>query len=376
MIGASIFTIPAQLQRSVGPAGLLSYLIVIVAVYCMARALARVAARYPGEGSFYLYASGWAGHYYGIIASGSYLIGLTIAIGLLGTITGSYLQVYFPFSSAQTLSQISLLSLTLLNMAGAVISQVGQVILIVLTILPLLIIMGLCFSKANVKNLVPFAPEGVASILSATRAVIFGFFGFEASASLYGIVENAENNVPKAITYALVATSMLYLLFVTAIFLALPRDYFTSSTMPLSNVLMQIFPGFSWLVRLIHVSILLTIMGTMHSLIWSLGTLLEVLIKKLYPPITRVISLKSLQRCSVVLIGLGASISSLFFVSINLLFSLVALFVVFALASSMVPLLLLDSNEQSSDRLLGICGLCSAGLMFFCAVVGIVQALT
>ena len=68
MIGAGIFAVPATLASCVGPAGILTYVFVIIAVWFMAQSLARVAQLYPQEGSFYTYTKQWAGHVGGLIA--------------------------------------------------------------------------------------------------------------------------------------------------------------------------------------------------------------------------------------------------------------------------------------------------------------------
>src|SRR5918996_1117742 len=72
MIGAGIFTAPAALASSVGPAGIVLYAGVVLAVWCMALSLARLASLYPEEGSFYVYAKQWGGHWIGLLASGLY----------------------------------------------------------------------------------------------------------------------------------------------------------------------------------------------------------------------------------------------------------------------------------------------------------------
>ena len=59
MIGSGIFTAPVAIGMYVGPAGIVAYLFVIVAVWFIAQSLARVAARFPEEGSFYTYAKQW-----------------------------------------------------------------------------------------------------------------------------------------------------------------------------------------------------------------------------------------------------------------------------------------------------------------------------
>src|SRR5436309_583154 len=110
MIGSGIFATPAVLAANVGPAGILAFLFVIVAVWFMAQSLARVAELYPEEGAFYTYAKQWSGHTGGMIASTAYFVGLLIAMGLLAQMAGTYLKLFFPGYTEHTLGLVALIT--------------------------------------------------------------------------------------------------------------------------------------------------------------------------------------------------------------------------------------------------------------------------
>ena len=179
MIGAGIFINPSTLQQTVGPAAIITYAGVIIAVWVMALALARVAALYPKEGAFYTYAAEWGGPAMGIIASCAYIGGLTLAMSILTRVVAFELGYYFPAVRFELLGLITLWALIALNMAGAILTKAGQMVLIILTIAPVLLIIALCLLKADFNNLTPFMPFGYASLVYAIKSVIFGFFGFE-----------------------------------------------------------------------------------------------------------------------------------------------------------------------------------------------------
>ena len=256
MIGAGIFSVPAALGTHVGPAGLLTYAFVILAIWFMGTSMARLAQLFPEEGSFYTYAYQWGGHRAGLLAAGSYLLGLVIAMGLLVKISGDYLHVTFPQVSSCWLSVITLITLVVLNSIGVTLSQLGQMILICCTVSPILITIGMCLWHGNIQNFFPFMPYGILNVFTATKAVIFGFFGFECAASLFSIVENPRKNVPRALMYAIALVGLLYIFFVGAIIFAVPLSYFTDPTMPVSQILQNIFPNQPWLLGIIHFSIL------------------------------------------------------------------------------------------------------------------------
>jgi APA family basic amino acid/polyamine antiporter len=371
MIGAGIFTAPAAIASFVGPAGILVYLGVVIAVLFVALALARLAALFPEEGSFYVYASQWGGHTTGLIASCAYVIGLTTAMGLLARVAGLYLQPFFPDYSAHTLGLITLVTLTLLNMVGVMLSELGQQVLIVATTFPIIATIILCFSKADVANLTPFAPFGTTNIFKATRAVIFGFFGFECAASLFAIVRDPERNVPRAITYSVLLVGALYTLFVASLILSTPLQFLTNPHVLLSDVLAVTFPSNPWLLKAIHISILSAIFGTLHSMIWSLSVLLIALGHKLKSKTARSITAHISPRIAVLLVGTAIFISFSTIKHMDLFFSLTNLGVVSAFLLSIITLLTIKT-ERTLSTLLGVF---TASILLFFAFEGVIKEL-
>lgn len=377
MIGAGIFSVPAALASYVGPAGLLTYAFVIIAVWFMGMSMARLAQLYPQEGSFYTYASQWGGHYVGLLSAGAYFVGLIIAMGLLVQIVGSYLHAWIPFLSSYALSIITLILLVVLNMIGVSISQAGQIVLICCTVFPILATIILCLFNANLSYLTPFMPYGVENVFAATKAVIFGFFGFECAASLFNIVENPEKNVSRAFMYAICLVGLLYILFVGSIIVSVPLSYFSNPTIPLPEVLSLVFPNHPWLITMIHFSILSAIIGTVHSMIWSSSVLLLSYLKQFKSPsIRKLVDGRYIDhRISVLIVGLCIFITFATLKSVDLFFSLTALCIVFSFITSMITLLTLKSEWRSKQNIYTILGLFTAFIIFYFALEGLIVAL-
>lgn len=369
MIGAGIFTAPAAIGAYVGPAGIIAYLFVIVAVWFIAQSLARVAARFPEEGSFYAYAKKWGGHGIGLIAGYSYFIGLLIAMGLLAQVAGNYLhEPFFPSVDVTTLGFCALIALVLLNMFGVVLSELGQQILICTTTFPLILTTIMCFMKADPANLTPFAPYGLRNIFQATRAVIFGFFGFECASSLFSIVENPKKNVPRALTYSIGIVGVLYLLFVASIILSTPLALLSDPRIALPIVLQSLFPTNTWLLTAIHISILSAVVGTIHSMIWSSSVLMVSLLKQIH-------GIRISQRFAVLIVGFFISLSFFFLKNIDLFFSLTAIFLILAFSLSIITLLTIKEEWKSGRNFITIGGLITAAIIFYFAAEGVIEQL-
>lgn len=374
MIGSGIFSIPASLAGSAGPAGIITTIFVAFAVWFLASSMARLAYLYPQEGSFYNYAKQWGGHTMGVLSSGAYLLGVVIAMGLLSQMAGAYLQHYFPGFSPETLGLAVLIGLTVLNAIGVVMSEIGQYILIFCTVSPLLITIIMTFTKANLDNLVPFMPFGPLGTVQATRVVIFAFFGFECAASLFKIVENPEKNVPKALTYSLALVSILYILFAAGIIISTPMEILTDPRMPLSKILINTFPNQRWVIELIHISTLSAILGTIHSMIWSSSSLIISFVKNLKSRFGKMLISQGVlnPHSSVLVVGVLIFTTFATLKNIGLFFSLTATFLVFAFSSSIITLLCLKEEWDNKQNIKAVIGLLTSFVIWAFAIEGVV----
>lgn len=370
IIGVGLFTAPSALMVTAGPAGIITYIMVSVAALFMALAIARVAQLYPEKGAFYSYAKAWGGQLWGVLATASYMIGLIIALGLLAYVgAGIYLHAYLPDVCPRVLSTSLIALIISAHLAGADIAKTGQKILLVLTYIPIILVTVLCLFKADLNNLTPFLPNGWTSIFTAVPAVIFGFFGFEAIPSLFADIENPEKNVPKAIVWTILLVGLTYIVFAGSIFVGLPRALFTSASMPISAALLPLYPQFTWIVTLIDAAIIIAITGVLHAMTWSLSSLAI--------DTSHHISGRSLSKRSALLLIGALSIASclLFSGSINLMFSLTSIFVVFAYTTAIAVLLLQPRGRSGYQTTVAILGLLTALLIFACGVSEVIKAL-
>lgn len=369
MIGSGIFSAPATMATNVGPAGIIAYIFVVIAVWFMALAFARLAYLFPQQGSFYTYARSWSGHIGGVLACGAYLIGFFIAMGLLCQMAGMYLNSAIPTLNAQTLGFITLFSLVTLNACGVQLATWGQRVLIVCTVFPLLATIIMCLPHINLSYATPFFPFGFANVLKATRVVIFGFFGFECATALFPIVEHPTKNVPRALTYAIGSVGLLYTLFIAALIFSTPLHYFNSPDVLVSDVLAHTFPGHIWLVRSIHLAILSAIIGTIHAMIWSSSMLLR--------DFTQVLRMPTFtQRTAVFIVGACITLSYSTISNVALFFNLTAFFVVFAYLMAMIALLTHTEEWRSGHNYKTLVGIATACMIFAFALEGLLDEIS
>jgi hypothetical protein len=144
---------------------------------------------------------------------------------------------------------------------------------------------------------------------------------------------------------------------------------------PLPVVMQNVFPHHDWLIKIIHISTLSAILGTIHAVIWSCSHFLISVVKKLKGPIAK----KALSsgflnaRTSVILVGLPVFISFLTFKNIDLFFDLAAIFIVFAYVTAMIPLLKIKEEWKNKQNIKTLIGIATASFMIIVAVSDIIK---
>ena len=355
MIGASIFTAPAILSLSVGPAAIVSYALVTVLVLCMALAFSRVTRAYPSELPFYDYAALWGGRWAGRIAMLSYILGLTVAMGLVSSFVGKYLMQYIPQLSYTTSGMLSIWPFVFANMLGVTMIQVLQYALIFFTLAPMAIIAWLSVRNFSSSNLQPFMPEGVSSIFAAVPVIIFGFFGFEAIPAISSSVKNPNKTVPRAMIISVLLTSLIYTLFIFAILSGLSRSAFTSDRMLLSDALKTVYPCIGWFGWFIDWAIIITIWGTLYSMILAIASLIRGFFNIALP-------------WALILVGGAISLSFFVFSSAQMLFDLTSVGVCVAYGMTVAALYTKKCRKGFLDIVIATAGLIAVGVVLYCAI--------
>lgn len=280
MIGAGIVAIPSFLSEHVGPAGIFSYAFSIFIVLCMSLSLAKLAEYYPGEGWSYRYPNLLGGHNLGLFSAVCYLVGVMVAMGFLVQQSGEWMHNLLPGIDSKILGVTTLFALTGFVLAGANVSSWGQYLIAIVVVVSLGITSFICISNFNSSNLEPFMPAGPTSVFEAAPKAMFTLLGFESISSLYSIVKNPRKNVPLAGIFSVLIVGSLYLIFCSSILFSVPRDIFKEGG-TLADILKKSFgEEYNSLSSIVTLGGLFAIIGTLHSMIWSVAVLfLDVLSK-------------------------------------------------------------------------------------------------
>lgn len=306
IIGASIFSAIGQASANGGPA--VSMLFVFTAMACMFTAFcyARFAATVPISGSAYTYAYTSLGEIvawilgwnllleYAIsnvavaISWSKYFVDLLEGLGIHVPefMTMDYLSAkraftettsalasgqnfealsvnlregYTAYLSAPTIfgwhfvanipALLITVAITYLVYIGIKESKNTNNILVVLKLLVIMIVVGVGAFYVQVENWTPFAPNGISGVLKSVAAVCFAYIGFDSISTTAEECKNPQRDIPKAMMYALIICTVLYVLVTLVLTGIVPSGNLAGIEDPLAFMFMQVgLPGVAGIV--------------------------------------------------------------------------------------------------------------------------------
>lgn len=269
IVGAGIFSTIGTAAVSGGPA--VSILFIFTAVACGFSALcyAQFASVIPVSGSAYTYAYasfgelvawiiGWdlimeyaIGNIAVAISWSDYFSGLASGIGMhipeylqvdyltaargyrsavmemaggtaLSDLAAPVREAYHAWLSAPSVGGIRLIAdipafsivvfITVLVYVGIYETKVAANTMVLLKVITLLVVIAVGSFYVNPGNWSPFTPNGLSGVLKGVSGVFFAYIGFDAISTTAEECRNPKRDMPRAILYALVITTVLYIL--------------------------------------------------------------------------------------------------------------------------------------------------------------------
>ena len=210
MLGSGIFVLPGLASSTTGPSLWLAYLLAGICILPAAASKSELATAMPTSGGTYIYIERTFGPMTGTIAGLGLWLSLLLksAFALVGF--GAYLSV-FTNISLENISIAILLFITFLNIFG--VGKVSFILIFVVSIciISLLGLMGTAIVNLEMNtSLLPFMPQGINGILSATALVFISFTGVTKVAAIAEEIKSPEKNLPRGIFISLISVTLLY----------------------------------------------------------------------------------------------------------------------------------------------------------------------
>lgn len=133
--------------------------------------------------------------------------------------------------------------------------NVSNLLVIIKVAIVLLVIIAGAF-YVDTANWSPFAPNGARGVMLSVAAVFFSFIGFDAISTTAEETKNPQRDLPKAMIYALIITTILYVL-ITLVLTGMVNHKELGVNDPLAYVFNKI--GLGWMAGVISVSAVVAI---------------------------------------------------------------------------------------------------------------------
>ena len=211
IIGAGIYVVIGIAAGLAGPALPASMILAAAVALFTALSFAELSKWLPKEGSVYEFSYRLISPFVGFLAGWMYMLGNAFAGAAVSLGFAYYFIELFPFAHPKIVALLLCLAFTIINFFGIRQSAELNEIFVAakLLILSFFVILGLGY--ICIENFLPFAPSGT-GIISGACYIFFAFGGFARVSVLAEEIEDAENNVPKAIMLSLLISTIFYLL--------------------------------------------------------------------------------------------------------------------------------------------------------------------
>jgi APA family basic amino acid/polyamine antiporter len=273
IIGVGIFNLPTSLA-AYGPITLVSMALTTVGAIALAILFGSLSRRLPADGGPYAYSRVAFGNRLGFANAWSYWItawagNAAIAVGWV-----LYVEVFINKSHERwgsiLLVLVGLWIPAVINLSGAKNMGAVQVVTTVLKFAGLAFMATVGLFYINTANFSPFnvSTESTIGAIGGGMAIaLFSYLGVEVASVAAAKVRDPDKNVPKSTLIGTLATAVVYLLSLTAMFGILPSSQLANSTAPFSDALNSMFGG-TWPGNLMAVVVIISGFGALNG--WTM----------------------------------------------------------------------------------------------------------
>jgi APA family basic amino acid/polyamine antiporter len=273
IIGVGIFNLPTSLA-GYGPITLVSMGLTTIGALVLALLFAALSRRLPADGGPYAYARVAFGNRVGFVNAWSYWItawsgNAAIAVGwvlyveqfinkghnrlgsMLLVLVGLWLPAAINLSGVKNMGSVQVATTILKFAALAFMSTVG-----------LFYIESANYSPWNVSG-----ESAIAAIGGGMAIALFSYLGVETASVAAAKVRDPDRNIPRATILGTLATAVVYMLSLTAVFGILPTTELASATAPFSDAANAIFGG-TWAGNVMAIAVIISGFGALNG--WTM----------------------------------------------------------------------------------------------------------
>jgi basic amino acid/polyamine antiporter, APA family len=252
IVGVGIFNLPSSLAPY-GPITLVSLGLTTIGALALAALFASLSRRMPADGGPYAYARVAFGNKLGFANAWSYWI--TAWAGNAAIAVGWVLYVEVFINKGQTKIWSILLVLAglwipaLVNLSGIKNIRSFQVATTIAKFAGLAFVSTVGLFYISSANFSPWNVSGhgaISAVGSGTAIALFSYLGLETAAVAAKNVREPDRNIPRATMLGTLATAVVYVLSLTAVFGIVSNRDLQKTTVPFSTAVNHMFGGTFW----------------------------------------------------------------------------------------------------------------------------------
>ncbi|PQJ35289.1 hypothetical protein BSZ35_12370 [Salinibacter sp. 10B] len=273
MMGPGVFALPSEVAASIGPLGIVAYLVMGGLTLFTALTYSELGAAMPIAGGGYSFANRMLPSPVAFLTGWFFWIGNTLACALYAVIFALTIQAYFwPGASVFLIVLATTGVFTVTNVRG---QAEALKVITVMNIVELLVLIGvgvLGAFQVEPANLDPLAPMGLGPLMPTMGLIYISYVGFDLiTVAAEEIIEPAKT-IPRAILITLGVGIAIYVLVLWVMMGVVPYDELAQTSTPFIYVADYLFGGWGrW------AGILATIMASLSAFSVTLGASSRVL---------------------------------------------------------------------------------------------------
>lgn len=210
VVGVSIFILPMELIVIAGPAVILAYAFAggMAVITCFATA--QIGAILPAEGGTFIALRKMLSPMLGFLAVWVLLAAVVLVNAFVSYGFADYFVYFFPSVNKTLVAVGVLVSFGLINIygSGLVVKIQAAMVILFLLMLGLFILSGI--PHFDSRNLYPFVPNGMPSVITAATIGYFSFAGFISLLEFGGEVKRPARNIPLGLLISFIIVFVAY----------------------------------------------------------------------------------------------------------------------------------------------------------------------
>lgn len=239
MAGTSLYTLPASLAATVGPLGLVAWVLTAAGYALVAVVYASLGSRYPRAGGPYVFAHAAFGPLAGFVTVWSYWVSVVVGNAAIVTSVVGYATGFVPALEAHAawrflLAQALVWGLCWLNVRGVRDGARLQAGIMLVTVVPLLLLTGATLTAFDARHLVPFAPHGTGALAAGAALVVWAYAGVESATVPAEEVRAPARTIRLGTLLGYGVATAIFLTLAAVVAGALPNSVVAASSRPLA----------------------------------------------------------------------------------------------------------------------------------------------